>query len=804
MGSDGVSQPNSDSKVGSQISDSASTAEPLSLIEPHHDIFHSGRAFAAWLTICALGFLALCLSLTAHHLFSTGFKPGDKVDRDLVATHSTLVVDEDATTRERQKIRDAVVPVFKKNRSADEESLKSLRAKISIVGELQKAGLVPLSDQSGLTPGEHLSLLKADDKTFNSLFGIGPSLHAAGSNTPFEQLRAKLNRLASKSGDKVTSRQVLLSTLIRERASLEKIRPNLLPVDDTQKLLAVSVKPDDFPSYAASVQNVYARLCHNISRVPLDEDKSAWQQTCTEYLPDSMPHDLRQLTATLMSESAKPNMEIDRLATQAKMERLSQSVKPVMKHITVGQLIVPRNSILTPESIESLQGIGISDINHWPLVLSLWLSLAAAIALVGLYLYAYDPKHLFSAPSVGLIFTVSVMVCAIATTVGHTYPMFVPLPAVALILTIFFGQRVAIAITILITIFLAADHLVDFNNLIALSAAAGSVIGTYSRRRHALMTSGLCMAFAQAAGYLLAALVSQSGVAQPLSVLGKELSLEFAGGISSTIVAIGCLPFLENIFGMLTPFRLAELTDADQPLLRRLEENAPGTYQHSLAVANLAEAGARAIDGDVNLVRAGAMYHDIGKMVRPRFFIENQLGDKNPHDSMTPEESRERVLAHVTDGLALAKQYNLPRAVQDFIPMHQGTSLMAYFYHKACLRDGQEKVDPMFYRYPGPKAQSKETSIVMLADVSEAVTHSMHDPTQEEVEEAMSKVFQNRWEDGQFSESGLSYAELERVKKAFVHVWRTLHHERLKYPSTTTGKMAVPPETVPSTTAREP
>ena len=430
------------------------------------------------------------------------------------------------------------------------------------------------------------------------------------------------------------------------------------------------------------------------------------------------------------------------------MDRLSQALKPVMKHITVGQLIVPKNSVLSQENIDSLHDIGMVDINHWPLVLSLWLSLAAAIALVGLYLYAYEPKHLFSTPSVALIFTVCVMVCALAPTIGKNYPMFVPLPAVALILTIFFGQRVSIAITLLVAIFLAADHLVDFNHLVALGAAAGSVIGTYSRRRHGLMTSGICLAFAQTAGYVVATLATQPGLPHPLETMTKELGLEFTGGISSTIVAIGCLPFLENIFGMLTPFRLAELTNADQPLLRRLQDDAPGTYQHSLAVANLAEAGALAIDGDVNLVRAGAMYHDIGKMMRPRYFIENQLGDTNPHDAMTPEESRERVLAHVTDGLALARQHNLPRAVQDFIPMHQGTSLMAYFYHKACVRDGQENVDAMFYRYPGPKPQSKETSIVMLADVSEAVTHSMHDPTQEEVESAMSKVFQNRWEDG--------------------------------------------------------
>lgn len=192
-------------------------------------------------------------------------------------------------------------------------------------------------------------------------------------------------------------------------------------------------------------------------------------------------------------------------------------------------------------------------------------------------------------------------------------------------------------------------------------------------------------------------------------------------------------------------------------------------------------------------MRAGAIYHDIGKMVTPRFFIENQLGDKNPHDFIPPEESRARVLAHVTNGLELAQKYGLPDQVQAFIPEHQGTTIMAYFYHKACMRDGKDKVDEMDYRYPGPKPQTRESAIVMLADVSEAVTHSMKDPSQEEVEQAMANVFKARWDDGQFNESSLTHDELDKVRKAFVRVWRTLHHDRLKYPSTTTGRMPVPP-----------
>ncbi len=778
-----------------------------SSLERNHNIFQSGGALAIWLAICLSGFFALSLSLTAHHIFNSDFKPGERIDQDLIAARSTLVIDASATERERQKVRNSIVPVFKKNSSRDQESVDNLQRRLAAIEQLQKAGIVPLAEQKMITPADHLQLLNVDDKTFDALFSQSSFVEKLGQSANIEHLRTSILKLPKNGKSQFTlSRTSLIAILQKERETLRRLQKQNSQLSDPQKLLAVTVQPSNFDSFAKIIEPSQSHLVKNISRVPLEGEQAAWVETAAEFLPDSLPLSLKQPAAFIMAASMQPNMEIDRTATEAKIDRLVVAIKPVMKQINVGQIIVPRNSVLSPEMIESLHNAGIRNINRWPLVLSLWLSLAAACALVGLFLYAYEPKHLFLSASIGLMFTVSILTCAMATTIGLTYPMFVPLPAVALILTIFFGQRVAIVVILPLTILLAVDHLVDFNNLIALSAAAGSAIGTYSKRRHALMTSGVVIAVSQLLGFLIAALATQGHYQNYHLIgpsLGKTLVLEFAGGITSAIIAIGSLPFLESIFGMITPFRLAELNDADQPLLRRLQENAPGTYQHSLAVANLAEAGARAIGADVNLVRAGAMYHDIGKMVQPRFFIENQLGDKNPHDSMTPEQSRERVLAHVTDGLALSKEFNLPRAVQDFIPMHQGTSLMAYFYHKACLRDGTENVDPMFYRYPGPKPQSKETSIVMLADVSEAVTHSLHDPTQEEVEAVMTKVFQNRWEDGQFSDAGLVYSELELIKKAFAHVWRTLHHERLKYPSTTTGKMAVPPDMMPSSSKTE-
>lgn len=734
--------------------------------EAHHDLFPTERSFFNWLTVCAVGFASLVFALSAHHIYNNQFRVGDVADHDLVASHASLVVDEAATRMARDKARQSVMPVFKTNKDADEKTKHGITSLLNGINKIQAAGLQAVSAKSVSSVLEYQSLLNETD----AVFAAKAKASAAHLNSTEEELTA-------------------------QRDSLKRIKAENASVKPFQVTIALAVPGNELAQYETVVQNAATRILRIFHRLP--ENPSAWTDTAIEFLPDDWSPPLRQASAQLICSQLEPNMEVDLTATESKATANADAVKPIMKQITVGELIVKKNSTITPETAELLQVMGISEMNRWPFVIGLGLSLAAAVSLVALFLFALEQKHLFSTASVGLMYTVSVVVFAVSALWGKSCPQIVPLSAAALILTIFLGQRVAAAVTVTVAIFLGVDGLIDMSNLVALATAAGAAIGFYSKKRHALMSTGLIMALAQGLGFVIASVVQ--GNASPTFLI-QGLTYEFFGGIILAIVSIGSLPFLESIFGMLTPFRLAELTDADQPLLRKLEENAPGTYQHSLAVANLAEAGARDIGADVNLVRAGAFYHDVGKMVRPKYFIENQLGDKNPHDSMSPEDSRDRVLAHVTDGIALAHEYGLPKAVQDFIPMHQGTSLMAYFYHKACLRDGTDKVDANFYRYPGPKPQSKETSIVMLADVSEAVTHSMKDPSQEEVEEAMTKVFQNRWDDGQFSESTLTYVELQKVKKAFVHVWRTLHHERLKYPSTTTGRMAVPPEAVPAGT----
>jgi putative nucleotidyltransferase with HDIG domain len=738
-----------------------------------HDIFPSGQAFAAWLSAGLGGALCLFLALSWVHVFSPGLKVSDIADRDLVASAPLEIIDKPATDSARETARQSIIPVFQVDKSRDRASLDNVSRALKRIEHYQTLGLVPL-----------LPLLKTRQRNLRA------QVAAAGDKLTAAQI---LDILVSPDGvfaAQAAEHPALQEELQKRREIVQNIQKNG-ERNDSELLAALTVQPDDLADYARTLQTSARRLTTKFNRFPVS-DRLAWEEISTEFLPDQMSPPLKRLSSSILAQNLEPNLVIDHVSTQAKADTAVKTVAPIMRKIEADEVIVPRGSMITREKLELLQALDITHVNRWPFVLSIGISLIAALTLVALFLLNYEAKHFFSSTAIGLMFTVAIVAVLVASIIGKSYPQFVPLPAAALILTIFFGRRVAIIWTLPMIMLVAVDRLIDFHHVLPQLLASTAAIYTYSRQRNALITTGLFVAAGQVFGDLSACAFNQS--INSWAMLGRQASIDFLGGMSSAILAIGSLPFLENIFGLITPYRLAELTDANQPLLRRLEENAPGTYQHSLAVANLAEAGAKAISADPNLVRAGALYHDIGKMVRPKYFIENQLGATNPHDAMKPEESRNRVLAHVTDGIALAEKYALPKAVQDFIPMHQGTTLMAYFYHKACVRDGVEQVDASFYRYPGPKPNTKETAVVMLADVSEAVTHSMQNPTNEEVEIALDKVFQNRWDDGQFTDSGLTFDELQKVRAGFCRVWRTLHHERLKYPATTTGKMPIAPE----------
>jgi cyclic-di-AMP phosphodiesterase PgpH len=253
-------------------------------------------------------------------------------------------------------------------------------------------------------------------------------------------------------------------------------------------------------------------------------------------------------------------------------------------------------------------------------------------------------------------------------------------------------------------------------------------------------------------------------------------------GVAWCIVAIGLSPYLERLFDLVPTLRLVELSNLNHPLLKRLTRETPGTFQHTLAVATFAEAAARELGCNVELVRAGTLYHDIGKLHDPLGFIENQMGGVNKHDLLDdPWVSAGIIRKHVTEGLVMARKAGLPRAVQAFIPEHQGRMPIAYFYHKA--REGNGAVDEADFAYAGPNPQSRETGIVMLADSSEAALRSLEGASVVQAGDMLGKIFRARWCEGYLSESGLEREELDRIAEIFIQVWQQSNHQRIKYPT---------------------
>ena len=317
----------------------------------------------------------------------------------------------------------------------------------------------------------------------------------------------------------------------------------------------------------------------------------------------------------------------------------------------------------------------------------------------------------------------------------------------------------------------------------SIAAAFVAFLGGKIRNRAQSLQIAVLLPFIALSGEWL--LLSQFSPSTSLANLNQN-----AEGLISEALVVGAIlmftilliPIIENAFGLLTKARLMELADQERPLLRRLSIEAPGTFEHTLMICGLAEEGSRSIGVDVDLVRTGALYHDVGKLHAPEWFIENQEDGENPHDQIQdPFASAEVLQAHVDEGLKLARKHRLPAAIADFIPEHQGTLKMGYFLHQARKKD--PSIPETQFRYKGPIPQSKETAILMLADGCEAALRSLdRTTTDKEACSTVRKIIQSRQWDGQLRQSSLSRAEIELVIRAFVRVWRRMRHRRLKYP----------------------
>jgi len=354
-------------------------------------------------------------------------------------------------------------------------------------------------------------------------------------------------------------------------------------------------------------------------------------------------------------------------------------------------------------------------------------------------------------------------------------------PIASMLLAVIFDSRVSFYSTVSIAFLVGALRGNDYSIILA-SILAGS-LALYTVRdikNRTQIFRSLAFIFL---GYVFAITFDGLQRAMPVSYVANEALYAFMNAVLSPILTFGLLIFFEKFFGISTDLTLLELSDFNHPLLRDLSSRAPGTFHHSIVMGTLAEAAAVSIGANAILARVGAYYHDIGKSLEPECFVENQMGSQNIHDKLTPKESARRILEHVAKGIELAKEYNIPSRVIDFIPAHHGTTLVAYFYQKEKEGHPSEDVSKVDFQYPGPKPYNKETAIVMLADTIEATARTINEPTVEKIEKLIDSIVSKRLADGELDNCDLTFRELAMVKKSFLNILIGIHHSRITYPS---------------------
>jgi putative nucleotidyltransferase with HDIG domain len=265
-------------------------------------------------------------------------------------------------------------------------------------------------------------------------------------------------------------------------------------------------------------------------------------------------------------------------------------------------------------------------------------------------------------------------------------------------------------------------------------------------------------------------------------------TMSLFSGTVSAVLAIGLMPFFETGFGILSTMRLIELSNPNHPLLRKILTETPGTYHHSVMVANLSDAACEAIGANGLLARVGSYYHDIGKTKRPRFFIENQMNMENPHDKISAQLSKTIIISHATDGAETLRKHRMPKEIVDIAEQHHGTTLLKYFYHKACQNSEKEIMESEF-RYPGPKARSKEAAIIGIADSVEAAVRSMSHPSSQRIEAIVNSIIKDRLQDGQLDDCDLTMKELDTVSKSLCETLQGIFHSRIEYPEVAKQKV---------------
>jgi putative nucleotidyltransferase with HDIG domain len=589
-------------------------------------------------------------------------------------------------------------------------------------------------------------------------------------------------------------------------------------IADIQQISALTLEPATIQQLIALDEEAWSNVRNEINRlleqVMQDQIRDIDLAITRERLPNQVSlrfDDLQNALITeVVSDLLRPNSSEDQAATARAQQTAADAIQPEQRTFQQGQLIVREGTQIGVLEYEALQKFGLLQPEDRRLagISQALIAVLVVSALFGMYLARFRPSLLNSEPRLLLLLAVIFLMFLFGLRITLNSEVYLfPAAALALMYVAIVSPQIGLMAMLGFSLLggIMANNSLEITTLFIATGVIGALVLRRPERLNSYFIAGLLIALMAMTIATLFALASPSDTV--LTTLPPLLAYGLFNGVLVTAATVIGLYLVGIVFNLPTALRLIELSQPGQPLLQRLLREAPGTYQHSLQVATLGEQAANAIGANATLVHVAALYHDIGKVLNPAFFTENQRDIGNPHDALNdPHRSADIIISHVTEGDRLAAQQRLPKRIRDFIREHHGTSLVYVFYRQAVIRAGDDEsaVDTADFMYPGPKPQTRETALLMLADSCEATIRSLQPNTRKEIEEAVARIIESKQRDGQLDASGLTLKDLSTIRGIFVDILQATFHPRIDYTEAVARARGAVPAAAPASPATTP
>ncbi len=726
--------------------------------------------------VLALTIVASALALVVGQAAAEPPPPpieGQPSPQDFVADATVTVVDLEATATAKQLARNQVETVYVQ----DEDATRAVLADVQRFFARAEEATAPLEPE--VAPSEPIEEPSAEQIPDDEVSGFEEGVPTSAPPTtvpPPADLETQTERLSGEYGGLVSDATIA--------AVLEVLNGDFLRV-----VAGGSPVFDDIRAEANDLARRTLEVGDGIESGELTRVRADLLAAPPRLFVPGLDEEEREAVeaavADVVASFLQVNRRIDEEATEAARNEAEANEPDVVETFVIGQKIVDEGEIVTPVQLSAILELDLIEPGEQPRLEALAAGGALVVILAVLILWRVAGNH-WAQPKLvalfGLLLVLAALMSRIPEFIGNEQPelsYLIPAASFGYLAAILFDPRTAVLMAFPVGAFTAlatgSVQLAAFaTGAAVVSIPLVSAASSRTRLRLAVLYTG--------------ALMAPWGAAVAWFFEGPDLGVpaagaSAAGGVIAGVVALGLLPFFENTFRITTTLTLLDLADRNHPALRLIEEQAPGSFNHSILVGTLAGKAARSIGANPLLAQAAAYYHDLGKTARPQFFIENQFGVSNPHDEMTPEQSADIIREHVTEGLKLARRYRLPAEVVEGIRMHHGTGIMRFFYHKALAQD--PGADPDLFRHQGERPRRKEMAILMLADACEGAVRSLvqhEDPSVDNIQKTVDQVVAEKLEDGQLDESSLTFGELTRVKRALVQALVGYYHSRIPYP----------------------